>query len=238
MSGYNYQEFSTADYDLDHFRGPQMGQKAPDFELRDVNGVPRRLLEFDGEFLVLELGSVTCPLFQGRRRQMGHLKEQFPQVNFAVLYVREAHPGRSIGAHKNDGEKQGAAQRLCTEDGERRTILVDDLAGTAHNAYGGYPNAVFILNQRGCVVFHADWNNPDATAKALTLLLDGKPASVKSYFKPVPPNLVVRTMARSGKGSLFDFLKGLPVLIWKNLIRRNVLLFFNRRQAVLPDADC
>lgn len=238
MSDYNYHEFSTDDYDLDNFRGPKVGQKAPDFDLQDVNGAPRRLLDFDGEFLVLELGSITCPLFQGRRKSMGNLKDKFPQIDFAILYVREAHPGKSIGAHKSYEEKQGVAQRLCTEDGEQRTILVDDLEGTAHGAYGGYPNAVFIINKKGCVVFNADWNNPEATAKALKLLLKGKPANVKSYFKPVPPPMVARTMGRSGKGSFLDFIKGLPVLIWKNLIRRNFLLFINRRNAVMPDADC
>jgi hypothetical protein len=50
--------------------------------------------------------------------------------------------------------------------------------------------------------------------------------------------MVARTMGRSGKGSFFDFLKGLPVLIWKNLIRRNFLLLINRRPAIGPDADC
>lgn len=238
MSGYNYTEFNTNDYDLNNFRGPQVGQKAKDFTLEDVNGAPRRLLDFDGEFLVLELGSITCPLFQGRRKRMGNLKQEFPNVDFAILYVREAHPGKSIGAHKNFAEKQGVAQRLRTEDGEQRTILVDDIDGTAHGAFGGYPNAVFIINKNGCVVFNADWNNPGATAKALKLLLKGKPANVKSYFRPVPPPVLAHTMGRSGKGSFLDFLKGLPVLIWKNLIRRNFLLLVNRRPAVMPDADC
>lgn len=238
MSAYNYAEFSTNDYDLNSFRGPDVGQKAPDFDLQDVNGVPHRLLDFDGEFLVLELGSITCPLFQGRRKSMTRLKDQFPHIDFKILYVREAHPGKSIGAHKDYAEKQGMAQRLCAEDGEQRTILIDDIDGTAHRAFGGYPNAVFIINKNGCVVFNSDWNNPEATAKALKLLLKGKPARVKSYFKPVPPPVLASTMGRSGEGSLFDFLKGLPVLIWKNLIRRNFLLLINRRPTVKPDADC
>lgn len=238
MSDYNYDEFSPRDYDLDNFRGPKAGQKAPDFTLEDVNGVPRRLLDFDGAFLVLELGSITCPLFQGRRKSMTRLKDQFPNVDFTVLYVREAHPGKSIGAHQSFADKQRVAQKLSTEDGERRTILVDGLEGEAHSAYGGYPNAVFIINKNGCVVFNADWNNPEATARALKLLLKGKPANVKSYFKPVPLPVLVRTMGRSGKGSLLDFIKGLPILIWKNLIRRNLLLALNRRDRVAPDEIC
>ncbi len=150
MTDYNYAEFSTDDYDLDNFRGPRIGQKAPDFDLQDVNGAPHRLLDFDGEFLVLELGSITCPLFQGRRKSMARLKDQFPDIDFKILYVREAHPGKNIGAHKNYDEKQGVAQKLCTEDGEQRTIIVDGLDGKAHTAYGAIP--MLLLSSTGMAV--------------------------------------------------------------------------------------
>ncbi|MGJ8529156.1 deiodinase-like protein [Maritalea sp.] len=237
MTEYNYAEFSTGDYNLTTFHGPQLGTKAPNFTLQDVGGEEVDLLGFDGQFLVLEIGSITCPLFQGRRGGMTDLVKKYPNIDFAVLYVREAHPGKSIGAHDNFDQKKACATRLAA-DGEGRRILVDDFEGTAHSAYGSYPNAVFIINKNGCVLFRADWNNPGATAKALKNLLNGKPANVKSYFKPARPDIVVKTMKDSGKGSLADFLKGLPILIWKNLIRRNFLLLFNREPKVMPNADC
>ena len=237
MADYNYTEFSTGDYNLNNFSGPELGTKAPNFTLKNVNGDELDLLDFEGQFLVLELGSITCPLFQGRRGGMANLVEKYPNIDFAVLYVREAHPGKNIGSHQNIDQKIARASRLA-EDGEGRLILVDDFEGRAHSAYGSYPNAVFIINKSGCVVFRADWNNPGATAKALNNLLSGKPANVKSYFRPVRPDILIKTMQGSGQGSLGDFLKGLPVLIWKNLIRRNFLLMFNRKPKVMPNTDC
>ncbi|GLQ16708.1 deiodinase-like protein [Maritalea porphyrae] len=237
MAHYNYDEFSTNDYNLDQFNGPDLGHKAPDFALEDVAGNRVNLLDFEGDFLVLELGSITCPLFQGRRKSMRGLVEKHPNVVFAILYVREAHPGNRIGAHQDFSEKQACACKL-TADGEGRRILIDDIEGTAHAAYGSYPNAVFIINRNGCVLFCADWNNPEATAKALDRLVQGKPAHVKSYFKPVRPDIAIKTLRASGEGSVADFFKGLPLLIWKNVIRRNFLLLLNREKKIAPDVRC
>ena len=237
MGNYNYDGFSSKEYNLDSFHGPKLGSKAPDFALSALDGTKVNLLDFTGEFLVLELGSITCPLFQGRREGMGELVSLYPNISHSVLYIREAHPGPHLPAHQNITDKVSCAQHL-SQDGEKRQILIDDISGTAHDSYGGYPNAVFIINQNGCVVFRSDWNSVPATKKALKQLLNGQPAHTKSYFFPVKPSLAFKTLKRSGKGALKDFLFSLPSLIWKNGIRRNILLFLNAEQAIPPDAKC
>lgn len=234
---YNYAQFRAGDYDLVNFRGPAPGMAAPDFVLSLAEGGTSRLLDFEGEFLALEMGSLTCPLFQGRRNGMTALYQGFQNVEFAVLYVREAHPGATISAHRSDDEKQNCAARL-RRDGENRRILVDDLNGTAHQAYGGYPNSVFIINRHGCVVYASDWNNPQTTGRALRLLLQGKPANVKAWFKPVPPSVSLKILRAGGKGSMADFLRGLPRLVWNNLLRRNVRLMRGRSIGTPPDTSC
>ncbi|QDY69408.1 deiodinase-like protein [Qingshengfaniella alkalisoli] len=234
---YNYGQFSAKDYDLVNFRGPQPGTAAPDFHLTRAEGGQSRLLEFDGTFLVLEMGSLTCPLFQGRRRTMVALHREHQDVDFAVLYVREAHPGAAIASHQSDEEKQSCAARLRS-DGENRRIFVDDLDGAAHQAYGGYPNSIFIINRNGCVVYASDWNNPETTGRALSLLKQGKAASVKSWFKPVPPSVSLKILRAGGKGSMADFLRGLPRLIWNNLVLRNIRLLCGKSSSIPPDVRC
>lgn len=227
MSTYNYDEFSTEDYDFDTVSGPVVADKAPDFELETVGGTTRALLDFEGDFLVLEMGSITCPLFQGRRKIMEPL-DRLGNVSSAVLYVREAHPGTSIPSHKSFDDKQACATRLKVEGKETRTVFIDGFDGAAHEAYGGMPNAVFIINKNGCVVFRSEWNNPSATRKALVALLAGRKVSAKSYFRPVTPVTVLKTLGRAGGGSAADFFKGLPSLIWANLIKRNLRLLFGK----------
>ena len=118
---------------------------------------------------------------------MSDLVAEFPSVSFSVLYIREAHTGSNIPSHKTINDKITCAKELRNEDGKKRKILIDDIKGMAHDSYGGYPNAIFIIDKNGCVVFKSDWNSVPATKRALNKLLSGKPAHTKSYFLPVKP---------------------------------------------------
>ncbi|MDC1287415.1 redoxin domain-containing protein [Gammaproteobacteria bacterium] len=229
MKNYNYDEFSSNTYNLDDFGGPEVGTKAPNFSLSGLDNKNVQLLDFTGDFLVLELGSITCPLFQGRRKGMRDLVSKFPSVSFSILYVREAHPGVNFPAHKSLDEKTACAQQLKFSDEENRNIIIDDIDGTAHASYGGYPNSIFIIDKNRSVVFRSDWNNVSATKAALNSLLRGEPIEAKSYFLPVSPAIAIKTLKRSGKGAIKEFLMSLPTLIWKNAIRRNVLLLLNSK---------
>ena len=171
-------------------------------------------------------------------RTMSDLAETYENVENAVLYVREAHPGAQIPAHRDFDEKRACAKRLATEDKEARLVLVDDVKGTAHQAFGGMPNSVFIVNRNGCVLYKSDWNNPSATKAALEALLDDHPVRAKSYFRPALPTVVFRTLKRAGKGSGPDFFRSLPSLIWNNLVKRNIRLLFGRPETAARDTTC
>lgn len=238
MTEYNYSEFSAAEYNLDAFKGPQVGQKAPPLDVLNLKGERKVLLDFNEDFLVLEIGSITCPLFQSRRNGMEKAQKNYPNVKFAILYVREAHPGEGVPAHKSLEDKLSCARRFKNEDGETRDIYTDNFEGAVHQAYGGYPNAVFIINKNGCIVYFSDWNNAASTAQALKRLTSGQPANVKSYFRPARPDIAFKTLHRGGHGSAGDFVKSLPTLIWKNLLRRNILLLFNQHHKIMPDQEC
>jgi len=238
MSGYNYDNFSADKYDLQNFHAPKPGDKAPDVTVSDIDGTEHRLIDFDGDFLVLEAGSITCPLFQSRRDGMRALTEKYPDTAFAILYVREAHPGAARPQHKTQADKVADARALRDVDGEGRRILVDSINGDAHAVYGKFPNSVVIINRNGCVVYTSDWNNPRATGLALAALKAGKPATRAGLFLPARPPVAIRTLKGAGAGAGRDFLRSLPVLIWHNLIRRNWRILTGRNPQVLPDTMC
>ena len=146
-------------------------------------GEPKHFLDFEGNFLVLEMGSLTCPLFQSRRGKMERMSVGDPRVSIAVLYVREAHPGTEIPQHQTFEEKCTCADRLKIEDGETWPVLVDDLEGSAHKAYGGMPNTVSIIDRNGCAIFRAEWNSPQSTGYALDALLNGRSVRSKRVSK-------------------------------------------------------
>lgn len=75
------------------------------------------------------------------------------------MYTREAHPGEHVGHHETFADKLGNATLLRDEVGIRRPIVVDDLAGTAHRAYGLLPNMTWVVGRGGRILYKADWTS-------------------------------------------------------------------------------
>lgn len=111
MATYNYGEFSPDAYDFNSSSGPDVGERAPNFQLTTTDGVTRDLLEFQGEFLVLELGSITCPLFQSRRSGMEPLGQDFPRVRSLSVAVEQPF-GNAQSARRADPGARAAGQEL------------------------------------------------------------------------------------------------------------------------------
>jgi hypothetical protein len=75
------------------------------------------------------------------------------------VYTREAHPGEHLPAHAGLADKLAAARRLREELGITRTILVDDLDGSVHAAYGLMPNMSWVLAPRATILDKATWTS-------------------------------------------------------------------------------
>src|SRR5256714_4262113 len=177
-SEYNYSRFSkellAKDLASDNFRGPEPGDRAPDFELRSLEGDVFRLSDFRGEkTVVLTFGSATCPMTAGSVGGISKLAKKIgDQVQFVFVYVREAHPGDSLPAHSSIAEKVRAAELLREEEELDIPVLVDDLKGTVHRKYSRLPNPAFIIDRSGRVAFRAMWTQPGVLEDALEQLLE------------------------------------------------------------------
>jgi hypothetical protein len=75
------------------------------------------------------------------------------------VYTREAHPGENAPCHDSFGRKLAGARLLREVAGIRRDILVDDLAGTVHRAYGLMPNMTWVIDRGGRVAYKANWTS-------------------------------------------------------------------------------
>ena len=81
------------------------------------------------------------------------------------LYTREAHPGEHFPAHRDLEQKLAHARAFVERYGIERPVLVDDLIGTGHRAYGMLPNMIYLVSRAGRVLFRADWTDA-ATVEA------------------------------------------------------------------------
>lgn len=215
---YNYPRFRAELYDFEAFDAPAAGEPYRDATLWTLDGEEVRLSDYLGDKpLVLETGSVTCPMYGASVPPMQELAAKYPELDFVVMYVREAHPGERVGAHADLEAKIEAARSARERHGERRTVLVDDVAGTAHALYGSMPNSVFVIAPNGAVLTRTMWNNADKMDAILGAVAHGDHVPSRD-LKPRPPFTLgaARTLLMGGWQALWDFYAGLVPLIGKH----------------------
>ena len=210
ISRYNYKRFAGSQYRFGRFDGPKKGQPAPDLKFLDIDGTPRSLAEFKGKFTVIETGSITCPQFVSHIAAMNTLAQRYTNMAFITIYVREAHPGSKIPPHTCTADKQDLAERLCNEENEQRTILVDTLEGETHKILGAWPNMIYIIDPSGTVVFRSLWNNPEVIANVVQCLDAGQPIDgMKTGLVPNNFSITRRVLSRAGGHAITDFIGGM-----------------------------
>ncbi len=97
----------------------------------------------------------------GEVSPLNRLSTQFrgQDVAFFTIYVREPHPGEHYHEHRTWEEKVQYARDCRAQDAIETTLLVDDLSGTVHRAYGEMPNMVYIADKQGKIVYKAMWTD-------------------------------------------------------------------------------
>ncbi len=86
------------------------------------------------------------------------------------VYTREAHPGEKHPHHTSLDDKIQSARKLIEAFDLERRVLVDDLSGQVHRAYGGLPNMTYVVRRRGVVPYRATWTVAGTVELALEQL--------------------------------------------------------------------
>ena len=185
---YNYRSFDREqlrkELNPKRMSGPEAGEKAPDFEVPSLEGEKVRLSDYAGQKnVLLTFGSATCPMTAGSIRGLNRLYEQYSDkdVQFLFVYVREAHPGEHLQAHRSLDDKAEAAELFREEESVAMPILLDTLDGKVHRQYGGRPNPTYLIDKSGRVAFRAVWTRPSVVEEALEELLEQQEESGKEH---------------------------------------------------------
>ena len=214
---YNNARFKIGLYDWDLFRGPAAGDVAPDFTVTDLEtGGPVSLSDFEGKWLVIEAGSSTCSMYTKNIPGMEDLRAEHPDVEFVVIYVREAHPGERLHQHRNFDEKVAAAKILKLRYNENRRVLVDDHEGSFHQPYGMKPNVSYVIRPDGVVHYRCDWAHVDGLKDALAdrdSLHKQEHADMEKLHATRGMGIAIRTMWTGGLIALWDFFAAGPELL-------------------------
>jgi len=211
---YNYQYFNPKDYDFIHFKGPKAGEQYIDFQATTLDGKVVSLSDYLDKPIVLDTGSITCPMYANTQNPMNILQIEYPNVHFLLLYVREAHPGDKIKGVMSIEEKMEHAKLTNELYSEKREVLVDSLDGHAHKLYGAMPNMTYVIAKDGIVKFRANWTNIEALKEVLQHI-DDETIEVKDYYEVTKPPLgiAIKTLLVGGVRALYEFVIGLPQLL-------------------------
>ncbi len=86
------------------------------------------------------------------------------------VLIRQAHPGPGVRPYRSFDEKLEDAQRYKTDEEIPWPVLVEDLPGTVHQAYGGLADPTYLIDADGRVAYYTMWThvpNLNAAIEAL-----------------------------------------------------------------------
>jgi hypothetical protein len=99
-------------------------------------------------------------------------------VHFLDIFIRQAHPGPCVPSYSSYEQKLEDA-RIYTEcDCLPWQVLVDDLAGSVHQAYGGPANPSYVISSEGRISFYNIWTHAPSLHRALEELTSREAACV------------------------------------------------------------
>lgn len=136
----------------------RVGMPAPDFDLPSVDGGRVKLGDvLRDRHAVLVFGAITSPVTATNLPELNRLYEyvRWRGVEFLFMYAREPHPGEVYPHHGSMEQKIKVAKELQQVEEVRFPVLVDELDGRVHRAYGARPNPIFVVARNGRLVYRA-----------------------------------------------------------------------------------
>jgi len=196
---------------------PRAGDRLPEFDLPTVDGGQLKTGDLTGQPVLLVTGSFTCPMTASSNPILKELHARFgSQIEFVTLYVREAHPGEHHDQASVAEEKKEAARALKSRDRLPWTVAVDDPDGSLHQRLDEKPNAAYLADRNGTIVFRSLWAGDErGLGRALEAVAKGeRPPEEESTRRLVPMARGVGTMRemtrRAGPRAQIDVWQAAP----------------------------
>jgi hypothetical protein len=170
-----------------------------------------------GRPVMLVFGSLTCPVTESVGAGLVEFSRTYGHaVDFVLVNVREAHPGRRTPQPRTIEEKSRNAAALKAHHGFGFDVAIDDLEGTVHRAFGTRPSSAYLIDSSGTIVFRAHWSNSlAALERALEDLVRGRAPTPTTVGQTARSLALMAAYAdvpldAAGPGALRDFWRAAP----------------------------
>ncbi len=138
------------------------------------------------------------------------------RVHVVDVLVRQAHPGTNEPPYASDEQKRADAERYQRTERIPWVVVVDDIEGSVHRAYGGLSNPSYLIGTDGLVSFYAPVTGAPRLHRALEELMAQGGRGVVSGGVDLVPHLMStftegwRAVDRGRPQSTEDLSRALP----------------------------
>ena len=138
---------------------PLIGEKAPPFEVQRLGSEETTTLGnlHREKPVVLVFSSQTCQVFEQGLESLLRVHERFgDKANFAMIYLREAHPAALPGglADPSTDLQRHRVAALCREEMNLPfEVLVDGVADGLGTRWASWPTRLFVVDREGVVIY-------------------------------------------------------------------------------------
>lgn len=198
---------------------PTTGDLLPHLDLNTLDGERITFEGLDRPHLFV-FGSNTCPMTASARDVLGELHRDFgDKIRFVLVQVREAHPGEHISQPSSIEEKTAHARRLRDTLDVDFTVAVDDLDGSFHSSLDPKPNAAYLVDDQGTILFRSMWSSDEQRLRAaLTATIEGRAPDRRQSTRVLQPTLgalghVGPVIDNAGPRARRDLLRSAPPML-------------------------
>lgn len=111
-------------------------------------------------------------------------------MRFVDVVVRQVHPGPDVPPYRSEAQKLADAEAYRREEAVPWTVLVDDVPGSVHRAYGGLANPAYLIGTDGRVSFYAPTTGAPTLHRAVERLLAAGGSGVVGGGRDIVPHLL------------------------------------------------
>jgi len=102
------------------------------------------------------------------KKLMAHFGDR---VRLVEVIVRQGHPGPEVPCYESFEQKLRDGYRYKELEDIPWTVVVDDLQGTVHQAYGSLADPTYLIDNDGRVVYYNIWTHVPTLFRAVGALL-------------------------------------------------------------------
>src|SRR5436309_4948087 len=150
----------------------QVGQPAPDFTARDINGQTHKLSDYKGKIVVLEAYNLDCPFCHNHFKTGAMQELQGEITGKGVIWLLVNSAGRNSPSYRTPeaAKKEWATQKI------KATAWIDDSSGELGKKYGMRTTPhMFVIDKSGILAYQGAIDDRPSP--------EGDPRTARNYVR-------------------------------------------------------